>query len=149
MHFFPYKSGFLCQHFSCSKVSPIEIPHFFPGALSTFLPLPPDWGLHILQVWLTCLLAIAGGRTLQYYQYQYPLPWYPLPLQTPGQPQLRDCGLFGCIDDTASSVRQGTGLLTLCSGSRDNNALFVSLLFVSLLLSININWWEWRKSAPF
>ena len=51
---------------------------------------------------------MAGAKSLYY--YQYPLQWYPAYPRYP-LPQMRDCGLFGCIDDTASSIRQGAARL--------------------------------------
>merc|ERR1712048_286246 len=74
------------------------------GSLSQLSSLVTN-NMQLLSMILSSLLVLAGGRSL-YYQ-QYPVQWYPgyplvLPLQTVAQ--LRDCGLFGCIDDTATSV---------------------------------------------
>ena len=88
---------------------------------------------------LSSLLVLAGGRSL-YYQ-QYPVQWYPgypryplAPLQTVAQ--LRDCGLFGCIDDTATSVRQAP-VCSLIFRVLSSSNHFISLL--QSAKSININ----------
>merc|ERR1712025_826759 len=57
-----------------------------------------DWSamkMQMLMVLLSSVLMMAGARTLYYQQPVLLYPQWSL---------FRDCGLFGCIDDTANSV---------------------------------------------